>query len=93
MIAWSLAVAIAAFQSALRGGLLCSRALLRWARGKGFVDAAADDSTLEEGLGYALCLLGFYTQFAWGFSLPFPFNIVLFPFTIVEWYIRWSVAS
>lgn len=92
-VAWWLAVAIAAFQSALRGGLLCSRALLRWANAKGFVALTPEDSTLDEGLGYALCALGFYTQWVWGFSMPFPFNIVLMPFTLVEWYLRWSITS
>jgi len=92
-IAWWLAVAIAAFQSALRGGLMCSKALLRWAKSKQLIEVQADETHLDEALGYALCVLGFYTQWVWGFALPFPFNIVLLPFTGVEWYIRWSVTS
>ena len=37
-LAWYLAVAISAFQSALRGGLMFSRALSRWARKRGLMD-------------------------------------------------------
>ena len=28
-----------------------------------------------------------------GFDLPFPFNLIMFPFTMIEWYIRWSITS
>lgn len=92
-IAWYLHVAIAAFQSALRGGLMCSRALLKWANKRGLIEVNEEDTNMDEVIGYGLCLLGFYTQICWGFALPFPFNIVLLPFTTVEWYIRWSVTS
>ena len=29
----------------------------------------------------------------WGFALPFPFNVVMFPFSAIEWYIRWSITA
>ena len=47
----------------------------------------------DEAVGYVLAAFGFYTQWAWGFAMPFPFNVVLFPFTMVEWYIRWTITS
>ena len=32
------------------------------------------------------------SQWHWGFAPPFPLNVVLLPFTLFEWFIRWSVA-
>lgn len=42
--AWYLQVVISAFHSAMRGGLLCSRGLLRWANKHGFIDLHEDDT-------------------------------------------------
>ena len=42
---------------------------------------------------YGIALFGFYCQLMWGFGLPFPLNIVMWPFSLVEWYIRWSITS
>jgi hypothetical protein len=72
---------------------MCSRATLRWAKKRGLSDVDEDDTRLDELFGYTLAIFGFYTQWVWDFGLPFPFNIVLFPFTLLEWYIRWSVTS
>eukprot|EP00966_Prymnesium_polylepis_P035032 813926-Prymnesium_polylepis.1 len=35
-------------------------------------------------VGFTVALFGFYTQWQWGFALPFPFNIIMFPFSIIE---------
>ena len=43
--------------------------------------------------GYSVAALGLALQWQWGFSLPFPLNIVMLPFDLVEWYIRWTVSS
>lgn len=92
--AWYMQVVIAAVQSALRGGLICSRAALRWAHARGLVEPKyAEDPRIAEAAGYALALAGCYCQYRWGFAAPFPINIVLLPFTLVEYYIRWAVAS
>lgn len=96
-VAWQVQVMVSAVQSALRGGLLFSRAALAYARKNGHLDQriadAADEARLVEVVGYAVALFGFYTQFVHGFGLPFPFNIVMLPFTLVEWYVRWSMTS
>lgn len=60
--AWYVQVIISAFQSALRGGLICSRAVLRWANARGLIDVEEDDTYLDEVAGYTLAALGFYTQ-------------------------------
>lgn len=90
--AWYLQVIISAFQSALRGGVMCSRALLRWANKRGFVDLHEDDTYLDEVVGYSLAAVGFAFQFFNGFQLPFPMNIIFFPLTVIEWYIRWCAS-
>ena len=62
-VAWYLHVMIAAFQSALRGGLMCSRALLRWAHKRGMMDMEEESDRLTaEAFGYFLCAVGFYMQ-------------------------------
>lgn len=48
---------------------------------------------LDEVVGYGLAAFGFAFQFFNGFTLPFPFNIIFFPLTLVEWWIRWSITS
>ena len=48
---------------------------------------------VDEALGYTVAALGFYCQLTWGFGLPFPFNIVMLPMDLVEWYIRWTITS
>jgi len=92
-LAWRLQVMQSAMQSALRGGLLFARALLRWANQKKFVELDANDTYLDEVTGYAVAAFGFYCQLTWGFAMPFPLNLVMWPFTLVEWYIRWSITT
>ena len=93
-IAWYLSITVATFQSALRGGQLCAKGVLRWARKNDLLVGAEEDSYhLDELLGYALTALGFYMQFCNGFAAPFPLNIVMAPFSIVEWWIRWSITT
>jgi hypothetical protein len=91
--AWYLSVLISAAQSAMRGGLMCSRALLRIANKHDVVEVNEDDSYLDEIVGFLLAAAGLYTQWMWGFEAPFPLNIVLLPFSAIEWYIRWTVTS
>ena len=52
----------------------------------------AQDTWADEVCGYALAGLGLYTQWTYGFALLFPYNLIMAPFTAVEWYIRWSVT-
>jgi len=92
-LSWYLQVLISAVQSAIKGGLLFARKAVTLARKHGYVHPSAHDEYLDEMLGFTIALLGFYTQWRWGFALPFPFNLVMLPFTGVEWYIRWSITS
>jgi len=94
---------ISAFYSGLRGGQLFACALMRVLEGKGWLEKLPDwlvkkpfdpDTTyLDEIVGYPLAALGIYCQWQSGFSVIFPFNIVLLPLTIVEWILRWEVFT
>ena len=93
MFAWKLQEIVSAAHLALVGGLLFSRSLLRWARGRGYVKLTPEETIIDEVVGYGLAGLGFYTQLVYGFGLPFPFNIIFWPLGIVEWYLRWTITS
>lgn len=36
---------------------------------------------------------GIAFQFSMGFSLPFPLNLVFFPFSVVEWFLRFQMVQ
>jgi len=51
------------------------------------------ETMLDEFVGWGLAALGFLFQISFGFHLPFPFNIVLFPLTVTEHSIRWMITN
>jgi len=96
--AWKLQEIVSAAQSGLRGGLLFSRGCCRWLNKRGHVkflcfSLEPETSYIDEVLGYLLAALGFYVQWNFGFGMPFPFSIVMFPLDCVEWYIRWTITN
>ena len=52
-----------------------------------------NESVLDEIVGYIIAAQGFMFQLTQGFALPFPFNILLLPLSIVEWFLRLQVSS
>lgn len=84
-IAWTVQRILSAFHSALRGGLLFARNILSYLDEMKYMQIKHEETYLDEIVGYSLALLGLYFQLAWGFGLPFPLNILLFPFTIAEY--------
>lgn len=97
-VAWYVQRVQSAFSSAIRGGLLTSRALLKYAHSKGYTANGMlpknhEDTYLDEAAGWTLAVLGFYFQYCVGFSTPFPLNLALFPLTLSEWYIEWTVTG
>jgi len=101
-IAWYMQTIISAFYSAIRGGRLFATALFNIFSERGWMDRMPDclvkkpfdpdESYLDECIAYPLAAFGFYMQWEYGFALPFPQNIALFPLTCVEWIIRWQVT-
>lgn len=97
-LAWYIQSVVSAVASALKGGLMMSRAfyqfcLYRGIKLFGLIPDDHTDSVVDEVFSYLFAGLGFYFQFRAGFALPVPFNLILWPFEIAEYYIRWSITS
>lgn len=84
-IAMSLNRVISAFHSAMRGGQMCGGGIVRFLNRKKIIDFNEDDSYLDEAVGYGLAAFGMLYQLANWFGLPFPFSLLLWPVTLLEW--------
>lgn len=98
-IAFTIQSVISGFASALKGGLMMAQATYQFLvahkikLGGLITSPDHNDSNLDEALSYIFAAMGFYFQVRCGFSLPFPLNVVLFPFQLVEHWIRWSITK
>ena len=99
ILAWIFQTVISAFYASVRGGKLFAQGLfgiiVEQARmgviicpGIIGTDFDPNDSVLDEIVGFLIAAQGFFFQLTQGFILPFPFNLVLLPLSIVEWLIR-----
>jgi hypothetical protein len=84
---------LSAFHSAIRGGLMFARNILEYLSVMKIVEINHEETMLDEAVGYGLALVGLYFQLAFGFGLPFPLNILLFPFRIAEYLLIWIVSN
>ena len=96
-IAWWIQAVRTAFASALTGGLMMARATFQFMKDHN-VDLQIkanrhEDTMIDEYMAYGFATIGFLFQFTLGFRMPFPFNLLLFPFEAAEVLIRWSVTS
>jgi len=92
-IAWSLQRLVSSFHSAIRGGLMCSRNILVYCSKMGYANINHEDTYIDEIVGFALAIAGLFFQLRFGFGLPFPLNILLFPFSIAEYLLIWLIAG
>jgi hypothetical protein len=97
-IAWYIQSVRSAFASALIGGLMMARAAYaalveRNINLGGMLKDNHEDSMVDEMLSYVFAALGFIFQLMIGFKLPFPVNLILWPFELGEWSVRWLVTS
>eukprot|EP00586_Coscinodiscus_wailesii_P018417 CAMPEP_0172498864 /NCGR_PEP_ID=MMETSP1066-20121228/118538_1 /TAXON_ID=671091 /ORGANISM="Coscinodiscus wailesii, Strain CCMP2513" /LENGTH=317 /DNA_ID=CAMNT_0013272313 /DNA_START=166 /DNA_END=1119 /DNA_ORIENTATION=+ len=97
-IAWFIQTIISAATSAWEGALIISRAGLKLCEEKGIklsdvIPENIGKTSIDETIAYGLAFVGFYSQWKLGFDMPFPFNIVLMPFEIAEYYIRWTISD
>ena len=90
-ISWFLQRVISACHSAVRGGTMAARNIMEYLDRMHYVQIRAEDSLLDEGVGYALAALGLWFQLSSGFSLPFPLNVLLLPVSLAEWALVWLV--
>mmetsp|Transcript_7925 Transcript_7925/g.11961 ORF Transcript_7925/g.11961 Transcript_7925/m.11961 type:complete len:321 (-) Transcript_7925:183-1145(-) len=97
-VAFYITSIIAAFTSALIGGLMMTRAFLKiaskqgWTLG-GLMPTNEKDTMLDEIVSYVIAFLGFSFQWKMNFDVPFPFSLLLFPIELAEQFIRWSVSK
>jgi hypothetical protein len=92
-IAWSIQSVISAVQSAIRGGLMASRRLLKFANNRGWVNLNENDTYADEYLGWALAAIGVYFQITRFFAIPFPLNMLLWPADVFETSMRWVIQE
>lgn len=92
-IAWYIQSVISAVESAIRGGLMFSRRMLKFANNRGYIKLDEDDTYLDEVVGWALAAIGIYFQVKNLFGLPFPLNLLLFPVNTFESTLRWIIAD
>jgi hypothetical protein len=99
-LAWRIQRVLTAYTSAIAGGLMCSRALFRILRRRGIrlfglIPKDLDKSFLDEFLGFVIASFGLYSQIGRGFSfeIPFPLNLVTWPFDLMERWIQWQITK
>lgn len=92
-IAWFVQRIISAFHSAIRGGLMFSRNIMAYLTEMDIYKINHEESILDELVGYAVAVLGLYCQLRVGFTVPFPLNVVLFPVTMLEYFLIWMVTK
>lgn len=97
-VAWFLQTIISAVTSAIDGGLIMSRSLLKICVEKemnfgGLIPKDYSKTHIDETIAYAFATMGFIFQTYHWFDMPFPFNILFFPVGIAEYYIRWTVTD
>jgi hypothetical protein len=92
-IAWYISAVISTVQCAIRGGLMFSRSILKHLNDTGYMTVDPEESYLDEALGWGVAAFGAMWQVWNGFGLPFPLNLLLLPFRVVEYYLNWIVLS
>jgi len=91
-LAWTLQRIISAFHSAVRGGQMAGRGVVHYLHKYGFISTDHDDTLIDEMVGYGLAFLGLAAQITFSARLPFPLSLVLVPFHITEWFLRYSLS-
>lgn len=94
-LAWAMQKVISAVQSALRGGnMVVDGGIQLLQHYKVLPEKYDRDSTWnDEIVCYGLFFFGFYSQMHSMFTLHFPFSVLLFPFTMFENWLIWTVSN
>jgi hypothetical protein len=85
----------------VRGANIAVKALFAFSRRRaqkggflaGVFAANAEDTYWDEIMVYGLAFIGFYCQWTFGFSVPWPLNFFLWPFQALETYLQWRITS
>eukprot|EP00536_Pseudo-nitzschia_multiseries_P010310 jgi/Psemu1/307178/fgenesh1_kg.309_\ len=97
-LAWTLVSIRVAFVSSMQGGLMLARSGYVALRARnitlsGLIDEKHGNTNLDEYAAYGFAALGFCFQLYFRLNPPFPMNIVLFPFRLCEWTLRYGVMK
>merc|ERR1712190_525631 len=97
-VAWWVQRVLSAASTAMRGGLMASRHVMKYCREHGLnpggiIPENHEDTYIDEMIGWSLAGVGFLWQLTGGFSAPFPLNMILWPCSIAEGIIRWSITT
>lgn len=93
MTVWIFFRYAAAITSGFRGGMMVGDVLIRFLNERGWFTVRDEDTILDELLGIAVAVLGVGFQFHFGFSLPSPFNLIMFPLDLLETWLWFNVMS
>jgi len=99
MIAWFLQRVISTVHSAVKGGTLFAESLLNYLIKQGKLGSENPEKfmtsdkkrDMEQKLSVGITILGVLFQFYMGWGLIFPLNILLLPFTMLEWFLTFFV--
>jgi len=96
-IAWYIQRVISAVHSGMRGGLLFWQSLMAFSYNRGWrfgglIPEDPDDTYIDDVLSWPLAAAGFWWQFKRNFHVPFPLNLVLWPFSTLELALQWRIT-
>lgn len=99
-VAWRIQRVLTAYTSAIAGGQMFSRSCFRMLRKRGvrlfgLIPEDCDRSYLVELIGFTIAAFGLYSQIGDGFDfeIPFPINLVTWPFGLAERWIQWQITK
>ncbi|CAJ1339500.1 unnamed protein product [Effrenium voratum] len=92
-LAWWIQRIISAVHSAIRGGMIFAEYLVDFLHEKGYLEVEHKDTYIDEAIGWSIAALGFLTQLACGFQLPWFLNFFLWPIQLLEATIVWTVSA
>jgi hypothetical protein len=99
-VAWRIQRVLAASTSAIAGGLMFARAMMRILSKRGIhifgiLRGNEKETPIDEVFGVMVAGLGLYSQIGRGFDfrVPFPLSLVTWPFDWVEKWIQWQITK
>lgn len=97
-LAWTFTSIRVAFASSLQGGKMLARSGLvalkqRQIDVESWIQNPRKKQYLDEYVAYGFAGLGFLFQLYFRLSPPFPLNLILFPFRVAEWILRYGVMK
>mmetsp|Transcript_21089 Transcript_21089/g.45992 ORF Transcript_21089/g.45992 Transcript_21089/m.45992 type:complete len:336 (+) Transcript_21089:183-1190(+) len=97
-LAWTLTSIQAAFVSSMQGGLMLARSGNKALRSHkitlgGLIQEDQVNANLDEYAAYGFAAIGFCFQMYFRLNPPFPLNIILSPFSLGEWALRYGMMK